>query len=287
MSALQMLFLMLSGFGAGIIGALFGLGGGILIIPILVLVLKVPMHNAIATSLLCVIATSSAAASKNVARGIANVRLGITLEVWTVAGAMVGGLIAGYLPGRVLMLLFAAAMLVMAVPMSRGLDDEEREQDSSAENLDIEPVGFMNRLRGEYFDPSQDTTVSYRLTNLPTAMGVSVLAGGLSGLLGVGGGILKVPVLSLYCSIPLKAAAATSNFMIGVTAAASAIVYYGRGDVSPLITGASVVGVFLGSRTGSVLATHVHPRKLRKAFALLMAIIAIQMFWKAITGNVR
>jgi uncharacterized membrane protein YfcA len=274
-------FLILSGFGAGLIGALFGLGGGILIVPILVLVLEVPMHNAVATSLLCVIATSSAAASKNVSKGIANIHLGMALEVWTVAGSILGSFVAGLLPGRTLMILFASAMSLMAIPMARGVEDVEREQSPEGDEAPGQSSGFLRKLRGEYFDPAEGSVVYYQTQRVPVAMGVSSLAGVLSGLLGVGGGILKVPVLATWCDVPMKAAAATSNFMIGVTAVASAFVYYGREQISPLITAASVIGVFAGSRTGSVLAAKIHGRRLRQAFAVLMVVVAAQMFWRS------
>lgn len=280
MTLLQILILMLSGVGAGLIGALFGLGGGILIVPILVLVLEVPMHNAVAASLMCVVATSSAAASRNVSRGVANVHLGMALEMWTVAGSIAGSFAAGLLPGRVLMLLFAAAMLLMSIPMAR--DSGQAGSESSADDAAEPETGFVARLRGEYFDPAANAVVSYRTRRVPLAVGVSSLAGVVSGLLGVGGGILKVPVLTVYCGVPMKAAAATSNFIIGVTAVAGAVVYYGRGDMLAAITGASVIGVFVGSRAGSLLAPHIHGHNLRRAFAVLMVVIAAQMLWKAL-----
>lgn len=282
----EMLLLIVGGVGAGLIGSLFGLGGGILIIPMLSLLLDVPMHNAVATSLMCVIATSSAAASKNVARGIANVKLGMTLELWTVAGAMVGGLIAGFLPGKALMLLFASAISLMAIPMARGLEGEAIDPETEGHEA---PAGetFISRLRGEFHDPARGTDVSYQVGRLPLAMGVSSIAGVLSGLLGVGGGIIKVPVLTTYCDVPIKAAAATSNFMIGVTAVASAIVYFGRDEVIPMLTGASVIGVFAGSRIGAIVGPKIQANRLRQAFAIVMVVIAMQMFWRALTGEVR
>ena len=282
----EMLMLIVGGVGAGLIGALFGLGGGILIIPMLTLILDVPMHNAVATSLMCVIATSSAAASKNIARGIANVKLGMTLELWTVAGAMVGGFLAGYLPGKALMLLFASAISLMSIPMARGLEGEAI--DPASEGRATEGgTTFISSLRGEFHDPARGADVSYQVQRLPLAMGVSSVAGVLSGLLGVGGGIIKVPVLSSYCDVPIKAAAATSNFMIGVTAVASAFVYFGRGEVLPMVTAASVIGVFAGSRAGSLLAPKIHANRLRQAFAIVMVVIAMQMFWRALVGDVR
>ncbi|MEO8216975.1 MAG: sulfite exporter TauE/SafE family protein [Acidobacteriota bacterium] len=286
MTIAHVMILALSGFAAGMVGALFGLGGGILIIPILVLLLKVPMHNAIATSLICVIATSSAAASRNVSTGTANVRLGMTLEVCTVVGAMLGGLLAGILHARTLMTLFGAAMLLMVVPMARGVDAEEG---TGGELIpaggEPEPErGFSRKLDGEYFDGASGSFVRYSVRRLPVAFGISSLAGVLSGLLGVGGGILKVPVLVTYCGIPMKAAAATSNFMIGVTAVASAFVFYGRGDVLPFLTGATAAGVFLGSRSGTSLSGRLQSGRLRKAFAMIMVITAAQMLWKAWRG---
>jgi len=283
-TAAALLLLLSTGFAAGLVGSLFGLGGGILMVPMLVLVLEVPIHNAVATSLLCVIATSSAAASKFVAQGVANVRLGMTLEILTVIGGMIGGLVAGFLPGRVLVFLFACAMSVMAIPMARGGQEHEPTPERSEDDAETTP--FTHQLDSHYFDASRQNEVHYRVRRLPVAMSVSGLAGLLSGLLGVGGGILKVPVLVTYCNVPIKAAAATSNFMIGVTAVASAFVYYGRGEIAPLVTAASVLGVFAGSRTGSLLAGRVHDRHLRKGFALLMILVAAQLFWKSIGGEI-
>jgi len=282
------IFLIVSGAAAGLLGSLLGLGGGILIIPLLVLVLHVPMHNAIATSLLCVIATSSAAASKNVSRGIANVRLGMTMELWTVAGALAGSLLAGRLSGKTLTLIFGVAMAIMALPMARGVPDQGPEESGEEEaEEEAVPEGFVASLDGHYFDPAEGKEVVYRVSRLPVAMAASSVAGVISGLLGVGGGIIKVPVLTLYCDVPMKAAAATSNFMIGVTAVASALVYYGRGEVSPFISAASVVGVFMGSRTGSVLAGKIRGTTLRRGFAAVMIVIAIQLIWKSLTGATR
>lgn len=276
-----LILLVISGVGAGLIGSLFGLGGGILMVPVLSLVFKVPMHHAIATSLLCVIATSSAAASRNIRTGVANIRLGASLEIWTVLGAILGSSLAGMLPGRTLMIIFGATIGLMSVPMMRGVPDEVRESDLA--QTDAAADTFTARLDGRYFDHATETEVSYRVRRLPMAMGVASVAGVLSGLLGVGGGMLKVPVMSLWCDVPMKAAAATSNFMIGVTAAASAIIYYGRGDIEPLIGAASVIGVFAGSRTGAHVASHIHGHHLRKAFALYLLLVSIQMLWKGLS----
>lgn len=274
MTLLQLTFLLFSGLAAGLLGSLLGLGGGILIVPILALALKVPMHNAIATSLLCVIATSSAAASKNVRIGLANVRLGMTLEIWTVLGAIAGSSIAGILPDRALMLTFAIAMAALALPMARGIGSK-----GSAD--EVPPTEFGKSLSGAYFDGAEKRDVIYAVKRVPAAMATSGLAGILSGLLGVGGGIVKVPVLTLYCGVPMKAAAATSNFMIGVTAVASAVIYYGRGEVSPMISAAAILGVFAGSRAGTVATHYIHSNTLRRVFAIVMLIIAVQMLLRA------
>jgi uncharacterized membrane protein YfcA len=276
LSLAETFLLLLGGYAAGMIGSLFGLGGGVLLVPLLVIVMKVPIHNAIATSLVSVIATSSATASRNVRYGTTNMRLGTTLETATVAGAVLGGAIAGYLPPRTLTFLFAFALAALAVPMARG----EEEHGVPAEADD---TGFVARLQGAYFDAQLGREVRYGVRRFPLAMSVSGLAGTLSGLLGVGGGVIKVPALTLYCGVPVRAAAATSNFMIGVTAVASAFVYYGRGDVLPVVTAAAVLGVFAGSRTGLWIADRLHAQVLRKWFALLMLVVAAQMAWKALS----
>ncbi len=269
--------LLLAGLGAGAFGAILGLGGGILIVPILVLAAGVPIHSAVATSLLCVIATSSGAAGKNIERGFANVRLGVALELFTVIGAIAGGTLAGVLSGSVLTAIFAAALFVIAIPMARGHVDAGIDPAAAAEP----PSGFAASMRAVYFDPGPRREVHYEPKRLPLAMGISSVAGVLSGLLGIGGGLVIVPALVKLCGVPMKAAAATSNLMIGVTGVASALIYYGRGDFSPLIAAATAVGVFAGSRAGAALAGHLDPGHTRRAFAAVMILMAIQMILKA------
>lgn len=271
----QSIYLLLGGVAAGVIGSVFGLGGGIVIVPLLVLVLKIPIHNAVATSLCCVIATSSAVAWRNVQRGMTNLRLASVLEIATVIGAIAGGAIAGYLRPQALEAIFAVALSLLAIPMAMGREAV------FAELPEHDERGFMARLRGIYYDPALGHEVHYDVERLPLLFSLSGIAGMISGLLGLGGGVIKVPAMTLYSRIPVKAAAATSNFMIGVTAVASAFVYYGRGEVKPVITATAVVGVFAGSRAGLWLSERSQSSVLRKFFALLMLLIAGQMAWQA------
>ena len=267
------LLLVLSGAAAGGLGAVLGIGGGVILVPLLVLGFGVPMHLAVATSLLSVIATSSAVATTNVELGTANMRLGMTLELATAAGAIAGGLVAGALSAGVLQGLFAVLLAPTAVLMWRGRSA------GSATSDDVPDIGGLG---GRYLDPADGREVAYRVRNLGGGMGVSFAAGGVSGLLGIGGGVFKVPALHLLCGVPMKAAAATSNFMIGVTAAASAFLYYGRGQVEPALTAAVVLGVLVGSRAGLALNARVSGPFVRRLFAVLLAVVAVQMLLRAL-----
>jgi uncharacterized protein len=280
----------LAGAITGVLGAMLGTGGGVFLIPILVLVLGMPMHYAVATSLVSVIATSCAAASTNVERGTANIRLGMTLEIATALGGITGGLTARWLPTRTLEGLFALVLLPTAYLMWRGRTEDAAEPDgpgpSSAGVPELDARGGeYGALGGRYFDESEGRTVAYRVERLWAGLGISFLAGNLSGLLGIGGGTFKVPALHLLCRVPIKAAAATSNFMIGVTAAASAFLYYGRGEVRPALTSAAVLGVLAGSAAGSVLNRHVRGGLVRTLFAVLLIAVALQMFYRAFAGG--
>jgi uncharacterized protein len=244
-------------------------------VPLLVVALKVPIHNAIATSLIAVIATSSAATFRNLRDGLANVRLGVTLETMTVVGAIAGGAIAGLLPPTALIVLFATVLIVMSLLLFGGTEppplvEEPRDR------------GFLARLHASYVDTQLGREIRYGVRRLPLALGLSGVAGMLSGLLGIGGGIVKVPMLTIWCGVPMKAAAATSSFMIGMTAVASVVVYLGRGEILPVVTAASVLGVITGSPVGLILQGRVHGDALRKGFALVMLLIAAQLIWKVL-----
>ncbi len=272
---LTLALLVVGGAVAGGLGAVLGIGGGVILVPLLVIGFGVPMHVAVATSLLSVIATSSAVATTNVELGTANMRLGMTLELATAVGAVGGGLIAGALSAGVLEALFAVLLAPTALLMWRG-----RSAAAAVEaGADVPDVG---RLGARYVDPADGRTVAYHVRNLSGGMGISFAAGGVSGLLGIGGGIFKVPALHLLCGIPMKAAAATSNFMIGVTAAASAFLYYGRGEVEPALTAAIVLGVLVGSRGGMALTARVSGPFIRRLFAVLLVVVAVQMLIRAL-----
>ncbi len=264
------LLIIATGIVTGILGALLGIGGGIILIPFLVIVLKVPMHTAIATSIVSIIATSSAAASVYVEHGQTNIRLGMLLEITTTLGAIFGGLTAIMISGMLLKKIFAVIIIVMGGLMWRRARDPVERKPEFVEGA---------RLNGSYFDGATNMRVQYTVRRLPVGLGISFLAGNISGLLGVGGGVLKVPAMNLFCGVPMKAATATSNFMIGVTAVASAFIYYASGHVNPLLTGATVIGVLGGSTLGTRIGYRIHGKLLTGMFALLMIVIAIRMFF--------
>ena len=289
------LIVLAAGAGTGVIGAVLGTGGGVFLVPLLVIVLGLPMHYAVATSIVTVIATSSAVASTNVERGTANMRLGMTLELGTTLGAIAGGLTAAWLAPRALEAVFAAVLVPTAYLMWKG-----RAPESASAELSLQPAlaatgggdvpeaphdtGAVGALGARYHDESEGGLVSYRVERLPAALGISFLAGNLSGLLGIGGGVFKVPALHLVCNVPMKAAAATSNFMIGVTAVASAMLYYGRGQIHPHVTAAAVLGVVGGSAAGSIVNRYVGGRAVRRLFAALLVAVAAQMFFRTLRG---
>jgi len=257
------LFMLVGGVIAGLFGSLLGLGGGVLIIPMLTLIFGVPMKQAIGTSLICVIATSSGAASLYVKKHLADIRLGMTLELATTMGAIVGGLVAGLINPEVLTILFSLLLFYIALSMIR-----KRAEGGS--------VG--NPAKGG--EGNSSVQGDYRVTNLPFGMGASFFAGNISGLLGVGGGVIKVPAMYLLMGIPLKTAVATSNFMIGVTATAGAFVYYARGEVDFLISGSTMIGVFVGALIGSRVLHLVKMEYLKKTFVIVLLYLSVEMLFK-------
>lgn len=270
------ILLVVAGAVTGVLGALLGTGGGVFLIPILVLWLDLPMHHAVATSILSVIATSSAVASANVERGIANMPLGMTLEIATSLGAIAGGLTAAVVSPSALESLFAISLVPTAVLMWRRRPTPIAP--STAVSMpDTSPAPDEAHLGGSYFDTATQTHVVYRPRRLWAGMLIALVAGNLSGLLGIGGGVFKVPALHLICNVPMKAAAATSNFMIGVTATASAFLYFGRGQVRPAVTAAVVLGVLIGSAGGYSLNRYARGNVLRRLFAILLLGVAGQM----------
>ena len=241
---------------AGLLGALLGIGGGVIIVPALSELFGVPFRHAVAASLVVIIASSSASSAAYVERGAANLRVGVVLELATVAGALLGSAVAGLAPVRTLKLLFAAVALYAAVTLWIRRRDASESSDAAAQPI-----------RG-----------------WAPGLAMSAVAGAMSGLLGVGGGLFKMPGMTLAMGIPFKVAAATSNFMIGVTAAAGAYVYFARGDLDPLIAAPLVVGVFAGSMVGSSLLVKLPARRLQGAFAALLVVLGSRMIWNVLGG---
>ena len=268
MTPSSFLLLCTGGFVAGVMGAMLGLGGGVFLVPFLALIIGVPMHQAIATSIIAVIATSSAGAALNVERQTVNIRLGMLLETATVTGAIIGGLTASMLSGATLARIFSGLLVLVASVMTW----------RSVRKAGIDTISLDGSIPAEYFDESTRTTVSYTVKRIPAAMAVSVIAGNVSGLLGIGGGIFKVPAMHLVCGIPMKAATTTSNFMIGVTAAASAFIYFSEGHVNPMVATPAVLGVLAGSFAGSWLGRRVNTKFLTLIFIVVLLVVAFELF---------
>ena len=268
MSAGSFFLLIAGGVATGTLGSMLGLGGGVFLTPFLVLVFDLPMHQAIATSILAVIATSSAGAAMNVERQIVNLRLGMVLEVATVIGAIFGGLTANVLSGDVLSKVFAVLLLCVSFMMIWRM--RHPGGISTPMGVGAFPASFNDEATG--------TVVSYSVARVPWVMGVSLIAGNISGLLGVGGGIFKVPAMNMISGMPLKAAAATSNFMIGVTAAASAFIYFAHGHLNPLIASPAALGVLAGSFLGVRINRRIKGAYLTWIFAAVLFLVSFKMF---------
>lgn len=265
---------------AGVIGALFGLGGGILVIPFLTLVEEVPVQLAVGASIVSVVATSSASAATYVKDNLTNLRLGMFLETGTVAGALTGAFVASYFQGPnewILYVLFGAMLFYASAIMI-----SERRVDFP-QGVTPDRLAKSLNLGGEYSDQSTGTHVKYEVTRTPHTLGISYLAGIVSGLLGVGGGVIKVPTMNLVSKVPVKVASATSNFMIGITAAASATIYFLRGDVHPLLTAPLMIGVVVGAAVGTRLLRRTPPTTIKVMFAILLVFVALNMVFRGLS----
>ena len=274
------------GVAAGAFGSLLGLGGGVLIVPLLTLGFGLPLREAVGVSLICVIMTSSAAAGVYLERHVANLRLGMTLELFTATGALIGGSIAFLLDERLLALLFAVLLLYVAVTMARAgtpepvLDaDEDVADDPPPDTLapatavvPSDPPTLLEGLSGP----------GYRVRNLGRGVVVATGAGVVSALLGIGGGIIKVPLMNIAMGVPLRVATATSNMMIGITAAASALIYAIHGGLDVYVAGPTAIGVFIGATAGSRLGHRVELRYLRLLFVVVMVYTAIEMLLRVV-----
>ncbi|MDW5563910.1 MAG: sulfite exporter TauE/SafE family protein [Methanomassiliicoccus sp.] len=255
---------------AGIVGSMFGIGGGVIIIPALTIALGLPIKDAIGASLIGVIASSTGAASRYVGQGIVNIRLGMMLEPATTIGSMVGAALAVYLNQYVLSAIFAAVMFYSAYYMLRRPEVTIHGSEKCYDYL-----GCC------YDDPLTGEKIAYTVRGLPKGLLASFFAGNMSGMLGVGGGIVKVPVMNMWMGVPIRAATATSNFMIGVTALAGAVVLYAHGLISPVLAALVAVGVFAGASVGPRISRRAAGPMLRRYFAVILIAVAVLMLLKA------
>jgi uncharacterized protein len=255
------LLMVSAGAVAGAFGSVLGLGGGVLIVPLLTLGFGLPFREAVGVSLVCVIMTSSAAAGVYLERHVTNLRLGMTLELFTAVGALVGGSVAFLLDERWLALLFAAVLAYVAIVMARS-------------SVGVEDTSTVL--------PAEDGEGRGAIRNMPLGVAGSLAAGVLSALLGIGGGIIKVPLMHVAMGVPLRVAAATSNLMIGITATASGVIYALHGGIDPYVAGPTAIGVFTGATIGSRLAPRIQLGYLRLLFVAVLLYTSVQMLLQAV-----
>lgn len=269
--------LIFTAFFAGLLGSLTGLGGGVVLIPLLTIVFKVDIHYAIGTSLISVIATSSGAASAYVKEGFSNIRLGMFLELATTIGAVAGAALAIITATWFIAILFGVVLIISAITSFLKKHDHHVEEDRSR-------LAHWLKLNSHY--PEGSTTIRYYVVNVIGGFVMMIVAGIASGLLGIGSGALKVIAMDNVMRIPFKVSTTTSNFMIGVTAAASAGLYLQRGYIDPGLSMPVVLGVLAGSFVGSRILMKAKPANLRVVFAVLILVMAIEMIYNGVTRQI-
>ncbi len=255
---------------AGIFGSIVGLGGGIVVIPVLTILFGVDIHFAIGASIVAIIGTSSGAASTYVKDKVTNLRVGMFLELASASGAIIGAAVAAYTNSAALEAIFGAILLVSLVPMVIKIGED------IPKSPELKGLAKRLGLKGSYTE-KDGRVIEYNSARPVEGLGGTLVAGVLSGLLGIGGGAFKVLSMDLAMKLPMKVSTTTSNFMIGVTAAASAGIYFARGDVEPLIVAPVALGILIGAAVGARILLRSRNTTVRKVFAVVLAIAAIQM----------
>lgn len=270
------LIILLAAYGAGLLGSLTGLGGGVVVIPVLTLCFGIDFHYAVGAALVASIATSSGSGSAYVKEGITNIRLGMFLEIATTIGAVIGAAVAIYLNNSVIAVIFGCVLILTgAMQFVKKQDHGQVEPSATAKRL---------KLLGDYPLPD-GTKQAYGLRNVGGGFTVMTIAGMLSGILGIGSGVLKVIAMDNLMKVPFKVSTTTSNFMIGVTACASAVVYIQRGNITPAIAFPVMIGVLAGAMTGARLLKRLNVSLLRKVFAFAVFAVAANMIYMGLTGG--
>lgn len=270
------LILLAGAYAAGLLGSLTGLGGGVVVIPLLTLCFDVDFHYAVGAALVASIATSSGSGSAYVKEGITNIRLGMFLEIATTIGAVLGALVAIYLNNNTIAIIFGCVLILTGTMQFVKKQDHDGVAGS--------PLAQRLKLFGTW--PQRDGSLrAYQLRNVGGGFGVMVIAGMLSGILGIGSGVLKVIAMDNLMKVPFKVSTTTSNFMMGVTACASAVVYVQRGNIAPGIACPVLIGVLLGALTGARLLKRLDVRLLRKVFAFAVFAVAANMIYMGLKGG--
>lgn len=272
----EIIILFLGAISAGLLGSLTGLGGGVIIIPLLTLGFGVPMHYAIGASLISVIGTSSGAAVAFVKEGFTNMRIGMFLEIATTSGAIAGALVSGMLNPNTIGIIFASILLLTVILNLKGKPDHQ-------ESLIKGSLEDKLKLYGTF--PDKGVVKSYAARNTIPGFFMMMFAGAMSGLLGIGSGALKVLAMDNMMRLPFKVSTTTSNFMIGVTAVASSLIYFQRGEIIPVIVAPVLVGVVVGSFIGSKTLMVSKTKKLKTFFAIVITILSIYMMYNGVSSN--
>jgi uncharacterized membrane protein YfcA len=270
------ILLLVFSFLAGLVGSLTGLGGGIVVIPVLVILFRINIHLAMGASLISVIVTSSAATAAYLREGYTSIRIGMFLETAAVLGALIGALLISIVPKTFLAILFSIVLFISSYMTLIRREDLEHYPNSHSWATALQ-------LDGEY--PLDGQLKAYPVQHAPLGLFIMGVAGIFSGLLGIGSGSLKVLAMDQALRLPYKVATTTSNFMIGMTAATSAGIYFAHGYINPVITFPVVIGVFAGSFLGAKLLTRINIQSLRTIFSVVICLIGVQMLYQAITGQ--
>ncbi|WP_432713634.1 sulfite exporter TauE/SafE family protein [Pedobacter sp.] len=268
--------ILIGAFLAGLVGSLTGLGGGVIIIPLLTLALGVDIHYAIGASIVSVIATSSGSAAAYVKEGITNIRIGMFLEIATTISAIFGAVITIYINPGYIAVIFGLILMFSAVMMVRKKVD-------NSDNVTTSKLGNIFRLNGSY--PTAEGVKYYAVHNVVGGFIMMFFAGIISGLLGIGSGALKVLAMDNIMRLPFKVSTTTSNFMMGVTAAASAVVYLHRGQIVPGIAMPVTIGVLCGATVGAKILVRTQTDKLKIIFAIVVVFLALQMIYNGLSGQ--